>query len=97
MSELNEIIHQPLRLKIMAALHAEPDDGPLDFARLKKLTGATDGNLGRHINTLAEAGYLRVEKDFYKNRPRTRAFVTPKGKANFEAHVTYLKTLLWEE
>lgn len=97
MSELDEIIHQPLRLKIMAALHAEPDSEPLDFARLKKLTGATDGNLGRHINTLAEADYLRIEKDFYKNRPRTRAFLTAKGKANFEAHVTYLKTLLWRE
>lgn len=90
----NEIIHQSLRLKIMAALHAEPDAAPLEFSRLKKLTGATDGNLGRHINTLSDAGYLTLEKDFHNNRPRTRAFLTAEGKAEFEKHVAYLRSML---
>ena len=48
MAELDDIIHQPLRLKIMAALNAMPAGTGLEFARLKKLTGATDGNLGAH-------------------------------------------------
>lgn len=78
----------------MAALHAEPEGAPLEFTRLKKITGATDGNLGRQIKTLADAGYLLIKKDFYKNRPRTRAFLTSVGKAGFEAHVAYLKSLL---
>ncbi|MGY3511692.1 hypothetical protein ACVIQY_004667 [Bradyrhizobium sp. USDA 3051] len=55
-AELDDIIHQPLRLKIMAALNALPATGGLEFSRLKKLTGATDGNLGAHIETLAKAG-----------------------------------------
>ena len=58
MAELDDIIHQPLRLKIMAALNALPAAQGLDFAGLKKLTGATDGNLGAHIETLAKAGYV---------------------------------------
>ncbi|MGA9090929.1 MAG: transcriptional regulator, partial [Bradyrhizobium sp.] len=45
MAELDDIIHQPLRLKIMAALNALPSGAGLEFSRLKKLTGATDGNL----------------------------------------------------
>ena len=58
MAELDDIIHQPLRLKIMAALNALPAGAGLEFSRLKKLTGATDGNLGAHIETLAKAGYV---------------------------------------
>jgi hypothetical protein len=57
MAELDDIIHQPLRLRIMAALNALPAGGGIEFARLKKLTGATDGNLGAHIETLAKSGY----------------------------------------
>ena len=44
----DDVIHQPIRLRVMAALSAcDPSDEGLDFAHLKKLTGATDGNLGR--------------------------------------------------
>jgi Winged helix DNA-binding domain len=50
-----------LRLKIVAALNALTAGAGLEFARLKKLTGATDGNLGAHIETLAKAGYVSVE------------------------------------
>jgi hypothetical protein len=63
MAGLDEVIHQPLRLRIMAALNALPVSIGLEFSRLKKLTGATDGNLGtavgrgafaRHVATLQE-------------------------------------------
>ena len=49
----------------MAALTVlTPDDEGLDFARLKSLTGATDGNLGAHIDHLARADYVEVSKAF---------------------------------
>jgi hypothetical protein len=64
MAELDDIIHQPLRLRIMAALNALPTGEGLEFSRLKKMTGATDGNLGAHIETLAKAGYVGIEKAF---------------------------------
>src|ERR1700683_3080122 len=69
MAELDGIIHQPLRLKIMAALNALPAGVGLEFSRLKQLTGATDGNLGAHIETLSKAGYVVVEKAFVGKKP----------------------------
>lgn len=90
----DELIHQTLRLKIMAALRNEPDEASLEFTRLKAITGATDGNLGRQITTLADAAYITVTKDFHQNRPRTRARITKKGAAAFDAHVAYLKSLI---
>jgi hypothetical protein len=35
------------------------------------LTGATDGNLGAHLDHLARAGYVQVTKAFVGRRPRT--------------------------
>src|SRR3989442_9985740 len=71
MAELDDIIHQPLRLKIMAALNALPAGTGLEFSKLKQLTGATDGNLGAHIETLSKARYVAVEKAFVGKKPQT--------------------------
>src|ERR1700680_2530205 len=76
MAELDDIIHQPLRLRIMAGLNARPAATGLEFAKLKKLTGATDGNLGAHIETLAKAGYVAVEKAFVGKKPQTTVTAT---------------------
>jgi DNA-binding MarR family transcriptional regulator len=94
MADCNDIIHQPLRLRIMTALHAEPNHQPLDFPRLKKLTDATDGNLGSHLTTLEKAGYISVEKDFVDRRPRTRVSITKDGTKAFRTHVAYLRAVL---
>lgn len=94
MAELDDIIHQPLRLKIMAALNALPNGSGLEFSRLKKLTGATDGNLGAHIETLARAGYVAVDKAFVGKRPQTTVTVTPGGKAAFARHVATLQEII---
>ena len=86
MADLDEIIHQPLRLKIMAALNALPSAAPgLEFSRLKRLTGATDGNLGAHIETLARAGYVAIEKAFVGKRPQTTVTATAMGRFLFAA------------
>jgi DNA-binding MarR family transcriptional regulator len=90
----DEVIHQSLRLRVMAALHAEPAHAPLDFARLKRLVQATDGNLGSHLTTLEKAGYVRIEKDFHDRRPRTRVFITRDGARAFRDHVAYLRDVL---
>src|SRR3954453_16773179 len=92
MADLDEIIHQPLRLKIMAALNALPAGAAgLEFSRLKKLTGATDGNLGAHIETLARAGYVAVEKAFPGKKPRTTLWATAPGRVAFARHVGWLE------
>jgi hypothetical protein len=67
MPKLNEIIHQPVRLRIMAALVTLGPDEEVDFSYLRKLLEVTDGNLGhtcanwkslgtsRSINSLSSA------------------------------------------
>ena len=91
----DEIIHQPIRLRIMAALtSAGCDPEGLDFTRLKSLTGATDGNLGAHIDHLSRAGYVEVTKAFVGRRPRTTVKATAEGRAAFARHVGFLRAII---
>ena len=94
MTELNTIIHQPVRLKIMSALKALPPGEMLEFVRLRKIVEATEGNLGAHIQTLEEAGYVAVEKDFAENRPRTRVKLSKEGRRAFDEYVAYLRRII---
>jgi DNA-binding MarR family transcriptional regulator len=94
MEQPDPIIHQPVRLKIMAALKALPPAERVEFVRLKALVAATEGNLGAHITTLEEAGYVAVEKDFAANRPRTRVKLTKPGRRAFEDYVAYLRDII---
>jgi DNA-binding MarR family transcriptional regulator len=90
----DEVIHQSMRLKIMAALKVMPDDEPIEFTRLKQLFQATDGNLGAHLTTLENAGYVEILKDFVGKKPRTRVVMTRAGRRAFERHVAYLREIL---
>ena len=94
MEQPDPIIHQPIRLKIMAALKALPAGEPIEFVRLKAIVGATEGNLGAHITTLEDASYVAVEKDFVGKRPRTRITLSPQGRRAFEAYVLYLQDII---
>lgn len=94
MEQPDDVIHQPLRLKILAALKALPDGERLEFVRLKAIVKATEGNLGAHIGTLEAAEYIKVEKDFHNNRPRTRISLTRTGRRSFQEYVDYLRELL---
>ncbi len=93
-AELDEIIHQPLRLRIMAALNALPAGSGLEFVRLKKLTGATDGNLGAHIETLSRAGYVDIDKAFVGKKPQTTVTATAAGRGAFARHVATLQEII---
>jgi DNA-binding MarR family transcriptional regulator len=94
MTELNEIIHQPTRLKIMAALRAMPKGALIEFIRLNAIIGTTEGNLGAHVTTLENHGYLIVKKDFFGKRPRTRVSLSHAGRRAFEAYEAYLRDVL---
>lgn len=95
MSAGNDIIHQAMRLRIMAALNAlSTRAASIEFTRLKSLVGATDGNLGAHLETLEKAGYLVVEKRFEDRKPQTRVRMSPAGRRAFAEHVAYLRSLL---
>ena len=94
MEQPDAIIHQPVRLKIMAALKPLPPNDPIEFVRLKALVNATEGNLGAHITTLEEAGYVTVEKDFVAKRPRTRSGLTKQGRRAYEDYLDFLRAII---
>ena len=94
MDQPDPIIHQPVRLKIMSALRVLPEGEMIEFVRLKAIVAATEGNLGAHVATLEEAGYVTVEKDFVAKRPRTRIALTRKGRRAFEEYVAYLRDII---
>ncbi|QDU32153.1 hypothetical protein KS4_01820 [Poriferisphaera corsica] len=94
MPDLNKIIHQPARLKIMAMLNAMPIDADVDFVYLRDELKMTDGNLGSHLTKLEDANYLKQKKTFVGKKPRTYIRLTSKGRSHFETHVTLLKEIL---
>ena len=92
--EVNEVIHQALRLKIMAALSGLSRGESLEFTRLRAIVEATDGNLGAHLTTLEKAGYVSIEKDFVGKKPRTRVAITRDGRRALTDHVALLRDIL---
>ena len=92
--EANDLIHQPLRLKIMAALNGLAARESMDFTRLRSVVEATDGNLGAHLSKLEDVGYIAIEKDFIDKKPRTRVALTREGRKALVTHVAYLRDIL---
>ena len=94
MTELNETIHQPIRLRIMAALAALELGNEVDFSYLRDLLQVTDGNLGAHLRKLEESGYITVNKAFVERKPRTYISATIQGREAFQEHVAVLESIL---
>lgn len=94
MDELNQIIHQTVRLRIMAALTGLDTGARVDFSTLRVFLNVTDGNLGAHLRKLEGAGYIRVEKTFVIRKPRTYVTVTSLGQQAFAKHVAALAVIL---
>jgi len=94
MAELNETIHQTVRLRIMAVLVTLEPEAEVDFSYLRSLLDVTDGNLGAHLRKLEEAGYILVNKTFMDRKPRTFVSVTDQGRRVFKEHVEALQSIL---
>src|SRR5690606_19535500 len=90
----DEIIHQPVRLRIMAALNTLQSGQWLEFVALRAIVQATDGNLGAHLGTLESAGYVVVKKAFVGRKPRTRICLSRLGREAFSRYVSTLQATL---
>jgi DNA-binding MarR family transcriptional regulator len=94
MAHLDNIIHQPARLRIMASLVALDSGEQVDFVYLRKILNLTDGNLGAHLAKLENAGYVKIQKTFISRKPRTFINATGKGRDAFEEHITALEAII---
>lgn len=86
--EIDRIVHEPARLKILAYLSLVEG---ADFTFLVSRIGLTMGNLSAHISKLDEAGYIEIKKEFKDNRPRTLLSLTTAGR---EAFARYREEML---
>jgi DNA-binding MarR family transcriptional regulator len=93
-AQFNEIIHEPVRLRLMAVLMTLTDETRISFTALKEVLEVTDGNLGTHLSRLEEAGYILVEKTFVNKKPHTYLAVTARGRSAFSEHVEALQKIL---
>jgi len=82
--DLDPIMHQPLRLKIMSLLISVKS---ASFNYLLDETEATKGNLSRQIAKLKDARYIEVHKSFQNNYPLTTCNITQQGVDAFEQYV----------
>jgi len=92
-SDIDKLIHEPARLKIMAQLYVVES---ADFIFLMRRTQLTWGNLSSHMSRLETAGYIEVEKEFVDKKPHTILALTEKGKAAFQSYRKVMQQVLSE-
>jgi DNA-binding MarR family transcriptional regulator len=88
---LDDDVHQRVRFGILTLLTGV---ARADFALLKKELHLTDGNLGRHLETLATAGLVKLERTTEDNRPRTWIKITHRGRVALRREVKALRELI---
>ncbi|MFP5332047.1 MAG: transcriptional regulator [Acidimicrobiia bacterium] len=87
---LDETVHQRVRLGILAVL-GEADR--VEFTYLRDRLDVTDGNLNRHLQVLADAGYVRIEKRT-TGRSRTWIVATRAGREALRDHLRRLQQII---
>ncbi len=89
--QLDQVIHERLRLGIVSALAV---NDTLSFADLKRLLNTTDGNLSVHARKLEDAGYLECKKFFHGRTPRTEYSLTSAGKKALEKYLEQMEGII---
>jgi DNA-binding transcriptional ArsR family regulator len=77
MTELDRVIHEPVRLRILSVLASLE---LADFTFLVSTLGLSKGNLSSHIDKLERAGYVEVQKRFNGKTPHTDYRITAAGR-----------------
>ena len=94
MAQLDNLIHQTVRLQIMSSLISLDQSEQVNFTYLRKLLKLTDGNLGAHLSKLEEANYIKIGKTFVARKPQTFISAIGKGRDAFNGHVAALKKII---
>jgi DNA-binding MarR family transcriptional regulator len=89
-ARLDDVIHQPVRFSIVAALAAADE---LEFSFVRDVVDVSDSSLSKQATILEEAGYVRIRKGYVGKRPRTWLSLTPAGREALERHVAVLREI----
>ena len=88
---LDPVIHQEVRLRILAALYRNRQ---ASFTHLRDGLGLTAGNLASHVGRLAEAGYVESGRVLAGTHFEVRYRITARGDEAFRVYVDALRSLL---
>ena len=91
MSEIDRLIHEPVRLVLVSSLFVVDE---ADFVYLANRTGFTSGNISSHMTKLERAGYVEVTKAIVGKRPRTTYKLTRSGRLAFKQYRSSVEGLL---
>jgi DNA-binding MarR family transcriptional regulator len=89
--ELDDIVHQRVRLGILAIAH---EARRVEFTYLRTNLELSAGNLSQHLGVLENAGLITIEKGYAGRRARTWVSLTKAGRAALAAEITRLKLLI---
>ena len=88
---LDDVVHQRVRLGIMAIAHQARQ---VEFGFLRTKLQLTAGNLGQHLTVLEKAELITIEKGYEGKRPRTWVSLTADGRAALRDEIAHLKQLI---
>lgn len=88
---LNKTFDNRIRLGVMSSLIVNEE---ISFNDLKQLLEVTDGNLATHLQTLEEAGFLKVHKGFVGRKTNTTYSITKAGEKAFKDHLSGLEKMI---
>jgi DNA-binding MarR family transcriptional regulator len=88
---LNKIFDNRVRLGVMSSVMVNNE---ISFNDLKQLLEVTDGNLATHLQTLEEAGFLKVHKGFVGRKTNTTYSITKAGEKAFKDHLQALENMI---
>jgi DNA-binding MarR family transcriptional regulator len=90
-SGLDDVVHQRVRLGILAIAH---EARRVEFSYLRSNLEVTAGNLSQHLGVLESAGLVTIEKGYEGKRARTWIALTKAGRTAFAEEITQLKRLI---
>ncbi|MGZ3496642.1 MAG: transcriptional regulator [Vulcanimicrobiaceae bacterium] len=91
-SGLDRVFHERGRLAICSALIGTPDGAT--FTQLQDACDLTDGNLNRHLHSLAEMGIVEMTRVTGKGRPQTVVRITADGRERFLDYIDELEAIV---
>ena len=89
--ELDNLIHERIRLGIVSALAA---NASLTFSELKELLKTTDGNISVHTRKLEDAEYITCTKSFEGRIPKTQYQLTAAGRSALGRYLDHMEALI---
>ena len=89
--ELDPLIHDRLRLAMLAALSV---GGDMSFTDLRQACDATDGNLASHSRRLEAAGYIKSTKKTGGKRPQTILRLSARGRRALQRYLDHMKAVM---